>query len=189
MSGFVAPIRLSNRLRHCLPPSLCSLRALQDGTLAVSSSANVSGPGLWVSYLRGKRNQATDELTALLEELVEELYPDAQEEHRRAKAAALALREGRDAETGTADVPQTARSSRADDFDDELRKELEELRAEREVKNGKGKRPPSLISTCCLMSGAFSRLELIFGVLFFVWSRLCRPSSNGRRLPCVSRYT
>lgn len=146
-AGFVAPIRLADRLRRYLSCSLCSLRALQDGTLAVSSSANVSGPGLWVSYLRGKRNQATDELTALLEELVEELYPGAQEEHRRAKAAALALREGRDVETGIEDVPQMASSSRADDFDDELRKELEELRAEREVKKGKGKRPPSLIST------------------------------------------
>lgn len=189
LAGFVAPIRLADRLRRYLPSSLCSLRALQDGTLAVSSSANVSGPGLWVSYLRGKRNQATDELTALLEELVEELYPGAQEEHRRAKAAALALREGRDVETDTVDVPQAASSSRADDFDDELRKELEELRAEREVKKGKGKRPPSLISTSCSMSGAFSILRLIFGVLLCVWSRLCRPSSNGRRLPCVSRFT
>jgi hypothetical protein len=143
----------------------------QDGTYTGAGSINVSGPGVWVTFVRGKERSAADSVQAEFEELVDELWPGAQEAHRVAKAALAAEREreaaaadagGSEEGAAPASGAETVGEGKGD-FDDELRKELEELRLEREVKAGRGgggrggegekgktRRPPSLIS-------AFSR--------------------------------
>lgn len=129
------------------PPS-----ARQNGTYTGAGSINVSGSGIWVTFVRGKERSAADSVQAVLEELVDELYPGAEEQHREAKAALAAEREreaGLDGGADPADVsPATTGGG---EYDDELRKELEELRLEREATKvggvkGKSRRPPSLIS-------------------------------------------
>lgn len=113
-----------------------------------------------MTYLRGKERSATDSVESVLEECVDELYPGAQEVHRVAKAALAAEREREAAGEGeSSEAPAAAPEAalgRKDDFEDELRRELEELRVEREAKTGTGagskgkaksRRPPSLIST------------------------------------------
>ncbi|KAL7409669.1 hypothetical protein BDY24DRAFT_402585 [Mrakia frigida] len=60
-----------------------------DGSFVSKSGSggDVTGPGLWVTGVRGKERICVAETYEVLEALVEELYPGAQEEYRKMKDA------------------------------------------------------------------------------------------------------
>ncbi|CED84116.1 THUMP domain-containing proteins [Phaffia rhodozyma] len=99
-----------------------------DGTY-IGGTQNLSGPGVWVTGLRSKERQSVAEMYQVLESLVEELYPGEQEKYR-------IFRESFWADEEKARLAATA-AEEGDDFEDELAKELAELKLERSSKTKK----------------------------------------------------
>lgn len=146
-------------LPSLLPPALLSRFSHQDGTFVSKSGSggDVTGPGLWVTGVRGKEKICVAETYDVLEavsriraplrrlaffayqsglplfvarpQLVEEMYPGAQEEYRKMKDA------WRTAHGGEGEKHEE--SDDEDDIEKQVAKELAEMASEKKQRTKK----------------------------------------------------